>query len=95
MNFSSVYNFSEHLVFEFIAENLHEKYQDEDEEFFLDVACYALTKLPARYIRHEVDMAYYLEPAEKTEMIKKVADETLEAARYIIEMKEKGSRTLS
>ena len=83
MNFASVYNFYEHLVFEYIVERLQEQYPDEDEEFFLDVACFALTRLPARYIRHEIDMAYYLEPGERVEMMRSVAEQTLEAARYI------------
>ena len=71
MNFASVYNFYEHLVFEYIVERLRETYPDEDEEFFLDVACFALTKLPARYIRHEIDMAFYLEkePREKLQLM--------------------------
>ncbi len=88
MNFASVYNFYEHLVFEYIVERLQERYPDEDEEFFLDVACYALTKLPARYIRHEIDMAYYLQPGERAEMMRSVAEETMEAAKYIEKNKE-------
>ena len=83
MNFASVYNFYEHLVFEYIVERLQEKYPDENEEFFLDVACYALTKLPARYIRHEIDMAFYLAPGERAQMMRSVAEETLQAASYI------------
>ncbi len=90
MNFASVYNFYEHLVFEYIVERLQEQYPDEDEEFFLDVACFALTKLPARYIRHEIDMAFYLEPGERVAMMRSVAEETLEAAKYI--SSKKGAR---
>ncbi len=93
MNFASVYNYYEHLVFEYIVERLQEKYPDESEEFFLDVACFALTKLPARYIRHEIDMAYYLAPGERAQMMRSVAEETLQAAEYIDS--KKGARAAS
>jgi len=63
MNFASLYNYYEHLVFNYISRQLVPAYADEDEEFFLDVACYSLTRLPSRYIRHEIDMAYYLAPS--------------------------------
>jgi len=56
MNFASLYNYYEHLVFDYIRQKLMQQYTDKDEEFFLDVACYSLTRLPSRYIRHEIDM---------------------------------------
>lgn len=31
-----------------------------DSDYLSDVACVALNRLPARYIRHEVDMAFYM-----------------------------------
>lgn len=83
MNFSSLHNFYDHLVFEFICDDLVEHYQDCDEEFFQDVACYALTRLPARYIRHDIDMAFYLAPGERAEMLKSVADAVNDAAEFI------------
>ena len=54
-----------------------------DDEVFLDVACYALTRLPSRYMRHEIDMAFYLAPGERTEMENQVNDSTLAAAEFI------------
>lgn len=35
-----------------------------DEDAFVDVACVALNELPAKYIRHDVDMAYFTSPEE-------------------------------
>lgn len=83
MNFSSVHNFYEHLVFENICDELVQDYPDCEEEFFQDVACYALTRLPARYIRHDIDMAFYLAPGERVEMLKSVADAVRNAAEFI------------
>jgi competence protein ComFB len=83
VNYSSVYNFYEHLVFDCISTELGSQYEKYDEEFFLDVACYALTRLPSRYIRHEIDMAYYLAPGERTEMAERVKEIVIKAADFI------------
>ena len=83
MNFSSLHNFYEHLVFEYICEQLVERYQDCDEEFFQDTACYALTRLPARYIRHDIDMAFYLEPGQREEMLRSVSQAVDNAGEFI------------
>ena len=83
MNFASLYNYYEHLVFEYISKHLVPKYPDQDEDFFLDVACYSLTRLPARYIRHEIDMIYYLAPGENEEMQKRIEQTVDDAAVFI------------
>ena len=36
-------------------------------ELLADVACVALNRLPPRYIRHEVDFAFYLSDRERIE----------------------------
>ena len=82
-SYSGVQNYYERLVFEFINEILIEKCQDMDDEFFLDVACYALTRLPSRYMRHEIDIAFYLAPGGRTEMKNQANDSTLAAAEFI------------
>lgn len=83
MNFASLYNYYEHLVFDYISRHLMQKYTGREEDFFLDVACYSLTRLPSRYIRHEIDMVYYLAPGELEEMEKRVAQTVDSAARFI------------
>ena len=83
MNFASLYNYYEHLVFEYISKYLVQKYPDQDEDFFLDVACYSLTRLPARYIRHEIDMIYYLAPGENEEMQERIEQTVNDAAVFI------------
>ena len=80
---TGVQNYYERLVFDYVNESLIEKYSDMDEEFFLDVACYALTRLPARYMRHEIDMAFYLAPGERSEMQMQVENALLAAADFI------------
>lgn len=89
MDFSSLHNYYEHLVFEYIGEHGFGRYPDRDDEFFLDVACYALTRLPARYIRHDIDMAYYLAPGERAAMLQAVATAVDGAAEFIDDRRRK------
>jgi hypothetical protein len=35
-----------------------------DDDTFVDVVCVALNELPAKYIRHDVDMAYFTDPSD-------------------------------
>ena len=86
---SGVQNYYERLVFELMDETLVKKYPDMDDDFFLDVACYALTRLPARYMRHEIDMAYYLAPGERTEMLGQVENALVAAANFIYAREQK------
>ena len=44
-----------------------------------DVACVALNRLPPRYIRHEVDLAFYLTERERLENERSV-DESVQFA---------------
>jgi hypothetical protein len=92
MNFASLFNYYENLVFDYISRELVENYPQQDEEFFLDVGCYSLTRLPSRYIRHEIDMAYYLAPGEQEEMEKRVRKTVDEAAVFIYERSQKTPR---
>ena len=83
----SIHNYYEHMVLEEIQRQLsHSPY---DTGFFADVACVALNHLPPRYIRYDVDMAFYLSPKESQEMEEKVT----EAVRVAIEfVEQRGSR---
>ena len=89
LSFSDLQNYYERLVFEYISDTLVDKYGNMDNEFFLDVACYALTRLPARYMRHEIDMAYYLAPGERTGMLKQVEETVNSAAEFIHSRRQK------
>ncbi|MDO6445715.1 late competence development ComFB family protein [Colwellia sp. 1_MG-2023] len=61
-----IHNYYEKLVvLHFAALKLEEKY---DADFIADLTCVVLNQLPNRYIRHEVDMAFYLPASERFEM---------------------------
>ncbi len=63
---NDIHNYYEKLVIDYINHNkLDELYS---EEFLADMCCIVLNQLPSKYIRHEVDMAFYLPQAERYEM---------------------------
>ncbi|WP_426360186.1 late competence development ComFB family protein [Pseudocolwellia sp. HL-MZ19] len=65
-----IHNYYEKLVSQhFVLMKVDEKY---DEDFIADLTCVVLNQLPTRYIRHEVDMAFYSPASERFEMESKV-----------------------
>ncbi|AZZ97603.1 MULTISPECIES: late competence development ComFB family protein [Pseudoalteromonas] len=67
-----LHNYYEKIVLENIEERgLDHKY---DEDVMADLCCTALNRLPARYIRYDVDMEFYLPTDERTEMEAKVKE---------------------
>ena len=65
-----IHNYYEKLVVQhFSLLKLDEKY---DTDYMADLTCMVLNQLPTRYIRHEVDMAFYLPTSERFEMESKV-----------------------
>ena len=63
-NFEQVHNYYERLVFEDAA-RMSVDYPDFTSDMLGDVACVALNRLPARYVRHDVDMMFYLTEQER------------------------------
>ncbi len=65
MNFESIHNYYESLVIQRLLEVLSGDPRGGDEEFVQDAACVALNALPARYVRYDVDMAFFLTSDER------------------------------
>ncbi len=64
VNFEQVHNYFERLVFEEVARRsaAHPQFT---QEMLSDVACVALNRIPARYVRHDVDLVFYLTEHER------------------------------
>jgi hypothetical protein len=76
-----IHNYYEKLVFQhFTAGRFEEKY---DADFIADLLCVVLNQLPPRYIRHEVDMAFYLPASERFEMESKVTKAISKALSFM------------
>lgn len=77
----SIHNYYEGLVFAAIRMKLPTQYRST--AYIADIACVALNELPSRYIRHEVDMSFYLTSQERHIMSKTVERAVSKAIVYI------------
>jgi len=84
MPFDSISNYYEQLVIDSITKNVVVPSDVEHDDFLQDVACIALNKLPARYIRHNVDMIFYTKSTERDEMLQSVDNTVKEAFEYVL-----------
>lgn len=63
-DFEQVHNYYERLVIEEVMRRA-ERYPTLDDDNLADVICVALNRLPARYVRHDVDLMFYLTEGER------------------------------
>ena len=69
---ASIQNYYEHLVLEAIQDKLSGRDEEQDADFVADLACLALNALPARYVRHAVDLWSHLGDADRLAMHQEV-----------------------
>jgi len=79
MAFDNINNYYEKLVFEKIQDKLFSDQLDNDEDYLADIACVALNQLPSRYVRHNVDMVFYM-TAEEREQNKLIVEDAVHMA---------------
>lgn len=78
--FDTIHNHHERAVFDAVAERAELfPFLAQDPSLLADVACVALNRLPPRYIRHEVDLAFYLTEKERNEIVRSI-DESVQFA---------------
>src|SRR6218665_3396372 len=83
-----IHNYYERLVLqEIFAQST--RVQEGDRDFLADVACVALNRLPPRYIRHDVDMTFFMSPQDMVEIERKVSQAVADALNYV-ESRERG-----
>ena len=68
MILDNIHNHYEKLVFDEVLAHQAKKDETFDEGMLADVVCVALNNLPARYVRHSIDIAFYLTIAERDQM---------------------------
>lgn len=75
-----VHNYYEHLVLDRIDQlGLH---KTKDADYLADLCCMALNQVPPKYIRYEVDMAFFLSGAERIKMeneVNKAIEDSIKA----------------
>ncbi|MDP7593249.1 MAG: late competence development ComFB family protein [Litorilituus sp.] len=76
-----IHNYYEKIVMHhFAVAKFNEKH---DDDYLADLTCVVLNQLPTRYIRHEVDMAFYLPASERFEMENKVKKAISKAVEFM------------
>jgi hypothetical protein len=92
-NFDQVHNYYERLVFEEVARRAQQpEHHDYTADMLSDVACLALNRLPARYVRHDVDMMFYLTEQER-QAIQHSLDEVLKFSfAFVLERTSRAKR---
>lgn len=83
MAFDNIHNYFEKLVFDVIQAKLSNNELDDDEDFLGDIACVALNQLPSRYVRHNVDMVFYMTAEEREQNQVIVEDAVVMATDYV------------
>ena len=81
-DFSSIHNHHERAVFEAVLAG-HGRYPQIARDLLADVACVALNRLPSRYIRHEVDLVFYLTEKERAENERALAEAVTHAFEFV------------
>ena len=87
MAFDNIHNYYEHLVLQQLNDMLQAKFIETDQNFLEDVACVALNALPARYVRYDIDMVYYLTGREREQMEYDVHKAVAAAVEYVTQHK--------
>jgi len=83
MAFDSIHNYYEKCVSNEIQKKIQSGELENNEDFLADIACVALNKLPAHYVRHDVDMAFYMTAEEREKKSIKVKDAIIAAIDFV------------
>lgn len=78
-----IHNYYEHLILERIESLGINKTKDTN--YIADLCCLALNQVPPRYIRYEVDMAFYLPQNERQQMEMNVVNAVSKAITFLDE----------
>ncbi len=82
-----IHNYYEKLLLDHLVElRLDNEY---DTEYLADLCCIVLNQLPPKYIRYEVDMAFYLPQTERFEMVMKVREAVSKAKAFLDTQRDK------
>ena len=75
MDIASIHNNHEKAVFTCVQEMAeHFPHIQHNPDMLADIACVALNRLPPRYIRHDVDFAFFQTDRERTETERSIAE---------------------
>ncbi len=85
MGFETIHNYYEKLVSNALRDQLAALERMPDHDLVDDIICLALNQLPARYVRHTVDLVFYMSADERTQIFRAVNEAVTMAIRFVIE----------
>ena len=83
MAFDNIHNYFEKLVRDEIQDKITKNKIENSESFLSDVACVALNQLPSRYVRHDVDMVFYMTAEEREQNNLLVKNAVISSIDYV------------
>lgn len=81
-DFSTLHNYYERQVVALVIDLAH-KYPLLEQDHHPDVACVALNRLPPRYIRHQVDLAFHMTEQERKDSEKLIKNAVSFAFEFV------------
>jgi hypothetical protein len=88
--FDLIHNYYERPVYDEVLRVASMRGQS-DQRLLADISCVALNRLPARYIRHEVDFAFYLTDEEREHNARAVRDAVAHAFEFVTKRSQKAA----
>ena len=95
MRFDSIHNYYESLVVRELVSRFADEIKTMDEDYLQDIACIALNMLPARYVRHDVDMAFFLTTSERDKIVVMVDEAVSKAIEQATKYKDEDDRPMT
>jgi hypothetical protein len=86
MSIEQIHNYYERLVIDEVIRRVSD-IPDATEDVVADMACVALNHLPARYVRHDVDLVFYLTEGERHQSDVALKAAVDAAVRLVLERK--------
>lgn len=83
MVFDNIHNYYETLVTTRLNDMIQADFIETDPQFLEDVACVALNHLPSRYVKHDIDMIYYMTMDERERIDYEVHKAVSAAIEYV------------
>lgn len=81
-DFTSLHNYYEKQVLDLVLDQAG-KYPLLKDDHLPDVACVALNRLPPRYIRHQVDLAFHMTEKERVDSEQLIQDAVVFAFEFV------------
>lgn len=85
MGFETIHNYYERLVSSAVQDQLARLKRVTDQDVIDDITCVALNQLPARYVRHTVDLVFYMTADEQAHINGAVNEAVRTAIHFVTE----------